>query len=177
MRVLGRELAAIRRAAGLTQAALAEMISTTQAAVARLESGRIEPTVRTMRRLADALGVSFEVTPGRGLAIKSQVQPPATLDRLRTRREEILATATASGAHNLRVFGSAASGEAGPHSDIDLLVDLEPGRTPMDLGALQLGLEEMLGVPVHVVTLPLRTPELEEEKRVLERIKREAVPL
>lgn len=174
---LGRNLAAIRRAAGLTQAALAEKIGTTQAAVARLESGRIEPTVRTMRRLADALGLSFEVSPGRGVAIKPPARGPMTLDELRARRHEILAAAAASGVRNVRVFGSVSTGDAGHRSDVDLLVDLESGRTLMDLGGLQLELEEMLAVPVHVVTLPTKVPELEEEKRVLDRIKREAVAL
>jgi predicted nucleotidyltransferase len=34
------------------------------------------------------------------------------------------------------VFGSTVRGEAGPHSDIDLLADVEPGRTLLDLIAL-----------------------------------------
>jgi predicted nucleotidyltransferase len=174
---LGSDLAAARRAAGLTQAELAERIGTTQAAVARLERGRVEPTVRTMRRLADVLSLVFEVHPGRGLTVRPAVRAPVTLDQLRARREEILRAAAAAGVRNLRVFGLVSRNEAGPGSDIDIVVELEPGRTLMDLGGLQLDLEELLGRPVHVVTLPRRPPSDAGERRVLERIKREAVPL
>lgn len=73
-------------------------------------------------------------------------------DLLRAKRDEILRLAAAHGASNVRLFGSAARGEAGPASDIDLLVDLEPGRTLLDHTALLLALEDLLGYPVDVVT-------------------------
>jgi ribosome-binding protein aMBF1 (putative translation factor) len=53
-----------RAAAGLTQAQLAERMHTTQAVIARLESGRVMPSTRTLERLATATGsrlkISFE---------------------------------------------------------------------------------------------------------------------
>jgi len=49
---------------------------------------------------------------------------------LTSRREEILSIAAKHGARNVRIFGSVARGEAGEESDIDLLVDVGPGRTP-----------------------------------------------
>jgi len=55
-------------------------------------------------------------------------------DLLKERREEILRIAASHGARNLRVFGSAARGEAGENSDIDLLVELEEGRRPAGSG-------------------------------------------
>lgn len=55
-------------------------------------------------------------------------------------------------AANLRVFGSALSGEDGEDSDLDLLVDALPGATLFDLGGLQLELEELLGVQVDLLT-------------------------
>ena len=55
---------------------------------------------------------------------------------LMAKREEILQIAARYGAHNVRVFGSVARGEAGPESDIDFLVDMEPGRSLFDLGGL-----------------------------------------
>jgi uncharacterized protein len=67
-------------------------------------------------------------------------------------REQILALAAKYGARNVRVFGSVARGEAGEHSDLDLLVDMEPGRTLMDLGGLLYDLRELLQCPVDVVT-------------------------
>lgn len=162
---------------GLTQAALAERIGTTQAAIARLETGSVTPTVRTLCRLADALEVSFEIVPEEGLALRPTQRRPITLSELQARREEILRTASAQGARNVRVFGSVARQDAGPDSDVDILVDLEPGRTLMDLGGLQLDLEELLGRPVHVATLPQRPPSRNEERSVVERIKRDAVAL
>lgn len=71
---------------------------------------------------------------------------------LEERREEILRLARRHGAYNVRVYGSAARGEAGPESDIDLVVDLEPGRTLLDLGGLQMDLQDLLGRPVDLKT-------------------------
>lgn len=69
---------------------------------------------------------------------------------LEARRSEILSIAAAHGAHNVRVFGSLARGEAGPNSDIDLLVDLEAGRGLLDHAALMLDLEDLFGRKVDV---------------------------
>jgi predicted nucleotidyltransferase len=71
---------------------------------------------------------------------------------LKSRRDEILAIAERHGASNVRVFGSVARGEAGPDSDVDFLVDLEPGRTLLDHGQLQADLENLLGCRVDVIT-------------------------
>ena len=65
---------------------------------------------------------------------------------------DILRIAESHGASNVRVFGSVARGTAGPESDLDLLVDLESGRTLFDLVAIQQDLEEFLGRRVDVVT-------------------------
>ena len=70
---------------------------------------------------------------------------------LKIKRDEILRLASHYGARNVRVFGSVARGEAGPDSDVDLLVELEPGRSLLDLSALVLDLEELLGRRVDVL--------------------------
>lgn len=60
---------------------------------------------------------------------------------------------------NLRVFGSALHGTDKDGSDLDLLVDALPGATMFDLGGLQVELEDLLGVPVDLLTpaeLPLK---------------------
>src|ERR1035438_10421684 len=58
-----------------------------------------------------------------------------TLDTLRAeKRAEILRLAELHGCRNVRVFGSVASGENKPGSDVDFLVDLENGRGLLDLG-------------------------------------------
>jgi predicted nucleotidyltransferase len=52
----------------------------------------------------------------------------------------------------LRVFGSVARGEAGPESDVDFLVEMEPNRTYLDIGALLMDLQDLLGRKVDLVT-------------------------
>lgn len=90
---------------------------------------------------------------------------------LKEKREEILRMAEKRGARNVRVFGSAARGETDEKSDIDFLVDLEPGRSLLDLGGLWWELNELLGVKVDVVT------ERGLRERIRERVLKEAVPL
>ena len=75
--------------------------------------------------------------------------PPA-LDELKRRRSELTAIAAKHGASNLRVFGSVARGDQRQDSDLDLLVDLEPGRSLFDLGGLLMDLEEALGCRVDI---------------------------
>ncbi|MGH8908171.1 MAG: nucleotidyltransferase family protein [Egibacteraceae bacterium] len=82
----------------------------------------------------------------------SAQQQPQTLEELRRRRCEILQVARLHGAHQIAVFGSVARGEAGPDSDVDFLVELEPGRSLLDLGGLLMDLRDLLGRPVDVVT-------------------------
>ena len=71
---------------------------------------------------------------------------------LKTHRDEILAIASRHGATNVRVFGSVVRGEAGPDSDVDFLVDLESGRSLLDLAKLLVDLEQLLHRRVDVVT-------------------------
>ena len=73
---------------------------------------------------------------------------------LRSRREDILRVALKWGVRDVRVFGSVARGQARAGSDLDLLVDLEAGRSLLDLVGFELDLEEMLGIEVDAVTLP-----------------------
>ena len=76
----------------------------------------------------------------------------AMIELLRQRRNEILKIALQHGARNVRIFGSAARGEADADSDIDFLVALERGRSLFDLSELLLDLEDLLGRKVEVVT-------------------------
>ena len=90
---------------------------------------------------------------------------------LREKREEILQIAARHGARNVRVFGSVARGEADERSDIDLLIDLGPERTPWFPGGLIVDLEDLLGRDVDIATAAALRP------RIRERVLREAVPL
>jgi len=87
------------------------------------------------------------------------------------KRTDILRIAAKYGARHIRVFGSVARGEADPRSDVDFLVDLEAGRSLLDLGGLQFELQSLLDRPVDVVTERGLTA------RIRERALREAVPV
>jgi len=71
---------------------------------------------------------------------------------IQAHREDILRIATRYGAYNVRVFGSVARGDADAGSDVDLLVDLEPGRSLLDLGGLLMELQDLLMCDVDVIT-------------------------
>jgi predicted nucleotidyltransferase len=90
---------------------------------------------------------------------------------LKEKRESILDICAKHGARNVRVFGSVARGEADEQSDIDLLVDMEPGRSLLDLGGLLMDLQALLGQNVDVVTERGLKP------RIRERVLAEAVAL
>src|SRR5215217_264980 len=104
---------------------------------------------------------------GKSMAIHREMP---TLGALRARRREILKVAASRGARNVRVFGSIARGEANADSDVDLLVDMEPGRTALDLSELILDLQDALGRRVDVV-------EIRHSSSQTEQILREAVAL
>ena len=90
---------------------------------------------------------------------------------LREKREEILRLCAKYGARNVRVFGSIARGTEDEQSDIDLIVEFEPGRSLLDHAGLWLELQELLGCKVDVVS------ERGIKARIRERVLREAVPL
>jgi hypothetical protein len=74
------------------------------------------------------------------------------LDNVNSHRQQVLDLAAQYRAGNVRLFGSVLRGEVAPGSDIDLLVDPLPGATLFDLGGLQVELQELLGVPVDLLT-------------------------
>ena len=90
---------------------------------------------------------------------------------LKAQRPAILQLAAQYGASNVRVFGSVARGEAGPESDVDLLVTLADDRSLLDLVGLWQDLEDLLEHKVDVVT------DGGLNERMRERVLREAVPL
>jgi predicted nucleotidyltransferase len=95
----------------------------------------------------------------------------ALKELLGAKREAILAAAARHGASNVRIFGSVARGEAKPGSDVDVLVELEPGRSLWDLGGLLMDLQDLLGCRVDVAT------EKSLQWYIRDSVLREAVPL
>ena len=95
-----------------------------------------------------------------------------TLEQLlRERRDDIKRIAARHGASNIRVFGSVARGEAGPDSDIDILIDVGPTTSSWFPAGLILDLEDLLGRRVEVITEKALNPELRDH------VLREAIPL
>jgi predicted nucleotidyltransferase len=90
---------------------------------------------------------------------------------LKEKRDAILCICANHGARNVRVFGSVARGEADEQSDIDLLVEFDPGRSLFDHAALWLELQDLLGCKVDVLSDRGIKP------RIRERVLREAIPL
>ena len=74
------------------------------------------------------------------------------IEEITKHKKEILVLAAKHGASNIQVFGSIAKGTADENSDIDFLVELEPGRSLFDLGGLLMDLQNLLHRKVDVVT-------------------------
>jgi uncharacterized protein len=97
-------------------------------------------------------GPSRDVCDHDGVMTEAATGRLPTLVELRARRDEILEIASHHGVFNVRVFGSVARGDATHSSDIDLLVDVEDGRSLFDLGAFYMDLRDLLGYEVDVGT-------------------------
>lgn len=80
-----------------------------------------------------------------------KVQRMSLRDELREKRQAILAIAAKHGAREVRLFGSVARGAERSDSDIDLLVEMEPGRSLFDVAALEEELEALLKRRVQIV--------------------------
>lgn len=92
-------------------------------------------------------------------------------EELHEKRDFIMKIAKRHGALTLRIFGSVARGEADSYSDVDFLVELQPGRSLFDLGALQMELQEFLNCHVDVTT------ERGLKQRIRPRVLKEAILL
>jgi len=90
---------------------------------------------------------------------------------LHNHRRAILKLAREHGARNVRIFGSAARGDVTTNSDVDVLVEMEEGRSLVDHLALKQDLEDRLGQDVDLVTEASLHP------RIRERVLREAISL
>lgn len=155
-----------RKSADLTQAELARRAGTSQAMVARYETGVASPTVRTLRRLLRAAGRDLELS-----SVRARATSPLAV-ALRAHRGEINEAAERVGARNVRVFGSVARGEDTLESDVDLLVDFpvrEQGLLPLLTLAEQV--ERIVGRRVDVAAAEVMA------EPVRERALAEAVPL
>jgi predicted nucleotidyltransferase len=94
-----------------------------------------------------------------------------TRDQIAQNRDTILAIAQRYGAHELRIFGSLARGDATEFSDLDLIVRFDEDRSLLDHGGLIVDLQELLGVKVDVIS------ERGMRDRFRSHVLKEAIPL
>jgi predicted nucleotidyltransferase/DNA-binding XRE family transcriptional regulator len=167
----GTVLRRARTDARLSQTEVARRAGTVQSVVSAYESGQREPSLPMLRKLVAATGHELRLDLH---ATASDVgsMPNTRLGRLlRRRRKAVLDTATEFGASNVRVFGSVARGQDTARSDIDLLVDLNPGTGLVALNRLRRTLSDLLGVPVDVI------PAVTLKPRIREEVLNKAIPL
>jgi predicted nucleotidyltransferase/DNA-binding XRE family transcriptional regulator len=154
-----------RERAELTQTQLATRAGTSQAAVARYESGRVSPSMATLERLVRAAGAE--------LILKTVPAPVSNISgnrarKLRRHRQEILRLTRSVGVSNVRLFGSVARGDDSEESDIDLLVDFDVLLPIIELSAK---LTTLLGENVDIAPVAMLRP------KVAANALAEAVPL
>jgi predicted nucleotidyltransferase len=94
-----------------------------------------------------------------------------TRETLRQKRNAILEIAGRYGAHDIRIFGSVARGDAHETSDVDLIVRFDPERSLLDHGGLVMDLQDLLAVKVDVID------DEGMRERFRAHVMREAVPL
>lgn len=90
------------------------------------------------------------------------------LAEIRARKDLIQRIGTLWGMHDIAVFGSVARGEERPDSDVDFLVDTEPGRSYFDIAGFEMDLEQLLGRPVDVLTRDALNPSRRRDSRMLD---------
>lgn len=148
----GEVLRHARSRAGLSQRALARRAGVTQSVISAYEQGRREPSLATLRRLVGATGMRLQVDVVRetdsGVAATERPPLRAVVEH---HRQQVLEVLGHQGIVTARLFGSAARGDDGPDSDVDLLVDLPPGLGLFALARMRRELEELLGVAVDLV--------------------------
>jgi hypothetical protein len=82
------------------------------------------------------------------------------IDRTNEIRNKIAPILKRHGVVQAGLFGSIVREELKPDSDIDILVELPMGKSLLDLVALKLDLEDLLGRPVDLLEYPMIHPRL-----------------
>lgn len=118
---------------GMSQRDLALAAGMQQPTISAYESGRKHPRAESLERVLRAA----KMRPSIPLALRA---------------DEIRMAASRFNLSNVRVFGSAVRGADTEHSDIDLLVTLEPGATLFDLGGFADAVERVTGFTVDLLT-------------------------
>jgi hypothetical protein len=108
------------------------------------------------------MGTAYQKNDG-GPCPPYKKKPMNLSQLLQQNRRQVLEIAAGHGARNVRLFGSVARGEATETSDLDLLIEMAPERTLLDVIAIKQDLEELLGCKVDVVTEAAISPYLRDK--------------
>lgn len=158
----GEVLCDARKKSGMSQLEVARRSGIAQSVISDYERGKREPGADTYAQLLEILGFTLELRARR--RAKTPSLPDSKLARLVLRhRKEIIALARQHGARNVRVFGSVATGKTRKRSDIDFLVDLDPGVGLLKMVSLELKLKDLLGVKVDLGPARLLKSSLRDE--------------
>jgi uncharacterized protein len=148
---LGERIKARRREVGMTAARLAAAAGVTENAIRKLESGdSAEPRFTTGVRIAEALALSSDDLAGRSTSSSGAPDLAKVIATIRAIRDSL----EDEGVEHLDVFGSVARGDAGPESDIDVMITpREDARFSLfNLSAAGSYLEDALARKVDVIT-------------------------
>lgn len=113
----------------------------------RFRAGDLKPVVLGSHRRPEAV-----IVPYSSYRAPSPSNEAPTLDDLRQKRRLIMRLAELANLEFVRVTGSVARGEAEPESDIDLIVDPQPGASLLDLAQFADDLEQLVGRPIDVLS-------------------------
>ncbi|MGH8827781.1 MAG: helix-turn-helix domain-containing protein [Jiangellaceae bacterium] len=138
----GELLRVARRRRGLSQRALAAAAGVSHTVVARVESGKSQPTLPTLKKLLAGAGFSPAI---------QLVNTARPSELLRRNKQAILELAHRYGVLSIKAFGSVAAGTDGPDSDLDLLVEFADDVGGFERVDFAEALEELLGVEVDMV--------------------------
>jgi predicted nucleotidyltransferase len=82
---------------------------------------------------------------------------------IKEKRDDILSISRRHGARRVRLFGSYARKSNTETSDLDVLIEMEPGCSLPDIVAIKQDLEDLLGCKVDVVTESSLSPYMRED--------------
>ncbi|MGH8674453.1 MAG: nucleotidyltransferase domain-containing protein [Burkholderiales bacterium] len=140
---IGGAVRAARKARGWSTRAAAGWLGVSVRFLNELERGKATARLDKVVQALEGLGLELEVVPKRADALREQVI---------AQRPLLQAIAAKHGVRALSLFGSAARSEAGAESDLDFLVELEEGRSLVDLVGVKQDLEMLFGRPVDAFT-------------------------
>jgi predicted nucleotidyltransferase/DNA-binding XRE family transcriptional regulator len=143
---LGNLVRDARKRRALSQTALAQKARLNQKTISAIENGAEGTEIGTVLRVFEELGLRIGVEPA------NKASGPKKQDVLRSLRK-VKAQLKAAGVASLALFGSTARGDAGPESDVDIMVDLSIAPSIANIAKVQDLLDEAIG---HKVDFTLR---------------------